>query len=191
MPWFRFNWQLSLHFFSWFSIKNTSARLSIFNNAFLPSHPKPTPTRFLPSGLHWNCFVKGTMACRPPHLAVTLRSCPPELSREQGQVGAPTSVTHLPHLASNLDSLGFPLTPLVALSTILFPLLPPNHKHRHNNGLCFQAQPRLPYYSLSTSSPFWVSGFKYHLCFLPYLCFTILLLAPVTQRYSMLLPTFL
>lgn len=176
MPWFRFNWQLSLHFFSWFCIKNSSARLSIFDNAFLPSHPKPTPTRFLPSALHWNCFVKGTTACRPPHLTVTFRSCLPELSWEQGQVGAPASVTHFLHLAPNPDSLGFPLTLLVALSTFLFPLLPPNHKHRHNNSLCFKAQSRLPFYSLLHPLPSESQGFKCHLCLLPYLCFTILLL---------------
>ena len=190
-PWFRFNWQLSLHFFSWFCIKNSSARLSIFDNAFLPSHPNPTPTRFLPSALHWNCFVKGTAACRPPHLTVTFRSCLPELSREQGQVGAPASVTHFLHLAPNPDSLGFPLTLLVALSTFLFPLLPPNHKHRHNNGLCFKAQSWLPFYSILHPLPSESQGFKCHLCLLPYLCFTIFLLAPVTWRYSILLPAFL
>lgn len=146
---------------------------------FFPLTPSPLqPDSCLQ--LHWNCFVKGTtqlQATTPSsHLAVLSAWAPPGAGRGRRP---PLWLTFSTWLLTWLSRFSLLRWLRCLLSYFLFLL--PTTSTDIIMVYASRLSPWLPYYSL-LHPPFWVSGFKYHLCFLPYLCFTILL-APVTQRY--------
>lgn len=156
---------------------------------FFPLTPSPLqPDSCLQRCTETACQGHHGMQATTPssHLA----SCLPELPRSRGGGRRAHLCDSISTLVSNLDSLGFPLTRWLRRLLSYFLFLLPNHKHRHNNGLCFQAQSWLPYYSLLHPLPS-ESQVLNTICVFCLICALQYSWLPVTQRYSMLLPTFL
>lgn len=117
--------------------QNSSTRLSIFTNASLPFHPKPTPVRLLPSPAHRHCSSRAPLGPLLPNRAVNSQVLIYIMLNSPELVTTPYSWTHFLPVASALGSLGFPLFPLIVPSVSFQDSS--SSSQPLNNGLCLKA----------------------------------------------------